>query len=165
MLVRYRYRCYPEPVQKILLAKAFDCARVVRNDALALNRQTYEEENKLFDAGELMKRCITQAKRTKERSWLAESSHTMLQQSLRDLSQAFKNWWKGKGIVRSPRFKSRRNRQSMGVCGKEVYPTDRGVRFPKIGELKLKWSRPLPSPQRVSLLSRSARAATMPASL
>ena len=51
MLVRYRYRCYPEPVQKILLAKAFDCARVVRNDALALNRQTYEEENKLFDAG------------------------------------------------------------------------------------------------------------------
>ena len=34
----------------------------------------------------------------------------------------------------------------MGVCGREFYPTDRGVRFPKIGELKLKWSRPLPSP-------------------
>ena len=70
----------------------------------------------------------------------------MLQQSVRDLSQAFKNWWKGKGRVRSPRFKSRRNRQSMGVCGREFYPTDRGVRFPKIGELKLRWSRPLPSP-------------------
>ena len=70
----------------------------------------------------------------------------MLQQSLRDLSQAFKNWWKGKGRVRAPRFKSRRNRQSMRVCGREFNPTDRGVRFPKIGELKLKWSRPLPSP-------------------
>jgi len=34
----------------------------------------------------------------------------------------------------------------MRVCGKEVYPTDKGVHFPKIGELKLKWSRPLPSP-------------------
>ena len=62
MLVRYRYRCYPEPVQKILLAKAFGCARVVRNDALALNRKFYEKEAKHFDAGELMKRCITQAK-------------------------------------------------------------------------------------------------------
>ena len=70
----------------------------------------------------------------------------MLQQSVRDLSQAFKNWWKGKGRVRAPRLKSRRSRQSMGVCGRELYPTDRGVRFPKIGELKLKWSRPLPSP-------------------
>ena len=87
MLIRYRYRCYPEPGQKTLLAKAFGCARVVWNDALALNRKLYEEENKTFDAGELMKRCITQAKRTKERSWLAEPSHTMLQQSVRDLSQ------------------------------------------------------------------------------
>ena len=93
-----------------------------------------------------MKRCSTRAKRSEERSWLAEPSRTMLQQSVRDLSQAFKNWWKGKGRVRSPRFKSRRNRQSMGVCGREFYPTDRGVRFPKIGELKLRWSRPLPSP-------------------
>jgi len=34
----------------------------------------------------------------------------------------------------------------MRVCGREFHPTDRGVRFPKIGELKLKWSRPLLSP-------------------
>ncbi|OOV34341.1 hypothetical protein BV61_03010 [Candidatus Synechococcus spongiarum LMB bulk15M] len=146
MPIRYRYRCYPDPVQKTLMAKAFGCARVVWNDALALNRQLYEEKVKPFDAGELMKRCSTQAKRSEERSWLAESSHTMLQQSLRDLSQAFKNWWKGTGRVRAPRFKSRRSRQSMGVCGRELYPTDKGVRFPKVGELKLKWSRPLPSP-------------------
>ncbi len=59
MLVCYRYRCYPEPEQKTLLAKAFDCARVVWNDVLALNRQLYEKKNKPFDAGELMKRRIT----------------------------------------------------------------------------------------------------------
>ena len=34
----------------------------------------------------------------------------------------------------------------MGVCGREFYPTDKGVRFPKVGELRLRWSRPLPSP-------------------
>ena len=66
MLLRYRYRCYPEPGQKALLAKAFGCARVVWNDALALNRRLYKEGNKPFDAGALMKRCITEAKQTKE---------------------------------------------------------------------------------------------------
>ena len=41
MILRYRYRCYPEPGQKeTLLAKAFGCARVVWNDALALNTTT-----------------------------------------------------------------------------------------------------------------------------
>ncbi|OOV34753.1 hypothetical protein BO91_01165, partial [Candidatus Synechococcus spongiarum LMB bulk10E] len=34
----------------------------------------------------------------------------------------------------------------MGVCGREFYPTDKGIRFPKLGELRLRWSRPLPSP-------------------
>ena len=96
MLLRYRYRCYPESGQKILLAKAFSCARVVWNDALALNRQLYQDKDKSFDSGALMKRCIIEAKRTKERSWLSDASHSVLQQSLRDLSQALRNWWQGK---------------------------------------------------------------------
>ena len=91
MLLRYRYRCYPEPGQKALLAKAFGCARVVWNDALALNTQLYQDKGKPFDSGALMKRCITEAKRTEERSWLADASHSVLQQSVRDLSQAFRN--------------------------------------------------------------------------
>jgi len=78
----------PRARQKTLLAKAFGCARVVWNGALALNRQLYEEEAKPFDAGDLMKRCITRAKRSEERSWLAEPSRTMLQQSVRDLKRS-----------------------------------------------------------------------------
>ena len=54
MLLRYRYRCYPEPEQKTLLAKVFGCARVVWNDALALNRQVYQDKGKSFDSGALM---------------------------------------------------------------------------------------------------------------
>ena len=53
MLLRYRYRCYPEPGQKILLAKVFGCARVVWNDALALNRQLYQDKGISFDSGGL----------------------------------------------------------------------------------------------------------------
>ena len=81
----------PESGQKTLLAKAFGCARVVWNDALALNRRLHEEKDKIFDAGALLKRCITEAKRTEERSWLSDASHSVLQQSLRALSQAFRD--------------------------------------------------------------------------
>ncbi|KKZ14358.1 MAG: hypothetical protein TH68_04950, partial [Candidatus Synechococcus spongiarum 142] len=65
MLLRYCYCCYLKSGPKTLFAMAFGCVRVVWNDALALNRQMYREEDKSFDAGALMKRCITEAKRTK----------------------------------------------------------------------------------------------------
>ena len=35
MQPRYSYRLYPAPGQRIALARAFGCARVVFNDALA----------------------------------------------------------------------------------------------------------------------------------
>ena len=59
MILRYPYRCYPDPGQKARLAKAFGCARVVWNDALDLNRKLYQDKGKPFDSGALMKRCIT----------------------------------------------------------------------------------------------------------
>ena len=134
-------------------SKAFGCARVVWNDVLALNRQLYQDKGISFDSGALMKRCITEAKRTKERNWLSDASYSVLQQSLRDLSQVFRNWWQGKGRVRAPNFKKRGNRQSIRACGKELYPTETEVRFPKIGVLRLKWSCPLPSePSSVTII-------------
>ena len=153
MLLRCRYRCYHKPGQEALLAKAFGCARVVWNDALAFNRKLYQNKSKPFDSGALMQRCITEAKRTKERSWLSDASHSVLQQSVRDLSQAFRNWWQGQGRIRAPNFKKRGNRQSIRACGKEFYPTETGVRFPRIGVLRLRWSRPLPSePSSVTII-------------
>jgi hypothetical protein len=71
--------------------KEFGCVRVVWNDAL-------EKSRELYAAGEktsypvLAKLCITQAKQTPERSWLSGPSNVVLQQSVRDLDQAFRNW-------------------------------------------------------------------------
>ena len=70
----------------------------------------------------------------------------MLQQSVRDLDKACRGWWNGKGQLRPPRLKRRSNAQSIRICGKEFRTTDKGVRFPKIGELRLRWSRHLPVP-------------------
>ncbi|MYI71867.1 MAG: IS200/IS605 family element transposase accessory protein TnpB [Synechococcus sp. SB0673_bin_10] len=151
MLLRYRYRCEPTPGQRIALAQAFGCARVVWNDALALSREFHRRGERYPGGAALQKLCITQAKRTPERSWLGDVSASMLQQSVRELDKAFRNWWsslsgKRKGPkVCAPRFKRRSNRQSIRICGKEFRPTEKGVRFSRIGELKLVWSRPLPA--------------------
>ena len=113
MKQRYRYRLYPHPHQQLALAKAFGCARVVWNDALAKSRELYAAGEKT-SYPVLAKLCITQAKQTHERSWLSDPSNVVLQQSVRDLDQAFRNWWaslkgKRKGPkVKIPRFKKRR---------------------------------------------------------
>ena len=58
---RYRYRIYPHPHQQMALARAFGCARVVWNDALAKSRELYAAGEKT-SYPVLAKLCITQAK-------------------------------------------------------------------------------------------------------
>jgi putative transposase len=150
MQLRYRYRCYPSPAQQQALSRSFGCARVVWNDALALSNKLYAEGEKYPGGSALMTLVITKAKRTPERQWLTEASHSMLQQSVRDLDRTFRNWWgsltgKHKGKARAPRFKKRSNDQSIRICGKQFRVTEGGVRFPKVGDLPLVWSRPLPA--------------------
>lgn len=41
MQLRYRFRVYPEPAQRIALAKAFGCARVVWNDGLRDRKEAH----------------------------------------------------------------------------------------------------------------------------
>jgi putative transposase len=147
MKARYQYRIYPTAQQCKDLAKVFGCVRVVWNDALALCKKS----EKLPSNAELQKICVTQAKKTKEREWLSEVSNIPLQQSVADLGVAFSNFFasikgkrKGKK-VNLPKFKKRTNRQSarfrrggFSVKGTKVF-------LAKIGCIKTKWSRPLPS--------------------
>jgi putative transposase len=150
MKQRYRYRLYPHPHQQLALAKAFGCARVVWNDALAKSRELYAAGEKT-SYPVLAKLCITQAKQTPERSWLSGPSNVVLQQSVRDLDQAFRNWWaslkgKRKGPkVRPPRFKKRRGAQSIRFMSHVFRTGERSLTLSKIGPVPIEWSRDLPS--------------------
>ncbi|HEY6480200.1 MAG TPA: helix-turn-helix domain-containing protein [Streptosporangiaceae bacterium] len=42
MQLRYKYRLYPGPGQRVALARTFGCARMVVNDALRLRQQAHE---------------------------------------------------------------------------------------------------------------------------
>ncbi|MDN3267685.1 zinc ribbon domain-containing protein [Streptomyces sp. MA15] len=95
MQLRYRFRLYPSAGQRTLLARAFGCARVVCDDALKA-RETARSEGMPFPkTGDLSKTLITEAKKTPGRAWLGEVSAVVLQQSLRDLDTAYKNFFDG----------------------------------------------------------------------
>ncbi|WP_432431138.1 RNA-guided endonuclease InsQ/TnpB family protein [Streptomyces hygroscopicus] len=115
-------------------------------------------------AGDLSKTLITEAKDTPERAWLAEVSAVILQQSLRDLDTAYKNFFDGlKGKrprVGAPRYKSRKDtRQSVRFTANARWSITPGrkLRLPKIGDVRVKWSRDLPSvPSTVTVVKDSA---------
>ena len=150
MKLRYQYRIYPNKTQQSELAKLFGCCRVVWNDALAWVLATPEDQAWPTNA-ELQKLCITLAKQYPQREWLSEVSNIPLQQSIADLGTAFKNFFescsgKRKGSkVGFPRFKKKDNRQSARFRKGGFSIQGNKVCLAKVGAIKTKWSRPLPS--------------------
>jgi putative transposase len=163
MKARFRYRVYPKPSQINVLNQLFGCVRVVWNDALNFCNQSYQDGVKYSGESELQKQFITAAKKTEQRQWLSQVSNIPLQQSIRDLGQAYQNFFKScsgkrKGKkVKPPKFKNRSNAQScrFRVGGFKV--NERTVYLAKIGKLKIEWSRQLPAnPSSVTLIRDAA---------
>jgi IS605 OrfB family transposase len=88
MKARYQYRFYPTDQQRQSLAQLFGCVRVVWNDAL----QECKQSEKLPRYNQLSA-LLTQSKKTEERKWLADVSSVPLQQSLRNLDAAYRNFF------------------------------------------------------------------------
>jgi putative transposase len=150
--LRYNYRIYPTLGQEAALARAFGCARVVYNDGLLAREYAREHRLPFPKIGDLSKALITQAKRTPERAWLSEAPAAVLQQSLRDLDIAYRNYFDGLKNKRQgmapPRYKSRKDsRQAIRFTSNARWSITPGgkLRLPKVGEVRVKWSRSLPS--------------------
>ncbi|MFJ8633670.1 RNA-guided endonuclease InsQ/TnpB family protein [Streptomyces sp. NPDC093568] len=166
MQLRYAFRLYPDAVQQAALARAFGCARVVFNDAVRAREDARKAGQPFPTAGQLSTRLITEAKRKPERAWLGGVSAVVLQQSLRDAEAAYKNFFaslkgtrKGRRIG-PPRFKSRKDtRQSIRFTANARWSITDGGRLslPKIGAVKVKWSRTLPTtPSSVTVIKDAA---------
>ncbi|MFD4441472.1 RNA-guided endonuclease InsQ/TnpB family protein [Nocardia sp. NPDC058519] len=164
MQLRYNFRLYPTVGQRQSLAQAFGCARVVFNDALAIRQQAYRDGHRVTDA-ELSK-LLTESKKTPERVWLSGVSAVVLQQALADLNTAYRNFFgsvtgtrKGPKIA-APRFRSRRdNRQAIRFTRNARFAVTAGekLRLPKIGDVRVAWSRRLPSvPSSVTVIKDAA---------
>lgn len=154
MQLRYQFRLYPTIGQQQALARTFGCARVVYNDALRIRKDARAAGAPWPKSGDLSKTLITEAKRTPERAWLSNAPVGVMQQALRDLDRAYRNFFdslsgKRKGPkVGEPRFKSKRdNRQTARYTRSDIFrvlPNGK-LRLPKVGEIAVRWSRELPS--------------------
>ncbi|MBW4554123.1 MAG: transposase [Aphanocapsa sp. GSE-SYN-MK-11-07L] len=158
MKARYQYRFYPTDQQKVSLAQLFGCCRVAWNDALTFCKQA----EKLPGYSVLSAR-LTQLKQTCEREWLKEVSSVPLQQSLRDLDVAYRNFFnslkgKRKGtLAKPPKFKKKENKQSARFVNTAFSITQQSVYLAKIGTVQPIWSRELPaSPSSVTVIKDCA---------
>ncbi|MGG2465801.1 RNA-guided endonuclease InsQ/TnpB family protein [Streptomyces sp. RGM 3693] len=181
--LRYQYRVTLTPSQRIDAARVFGCRPVVWNDALAITRPRKASNRSLGNPKtrtaegpywaipknpELGKTLITAAKKTAERAFLSDAPVGVMQQPLRDLDAAWKahedsKSGKRKGPkVAPPKFKSRKdNRQTARFTRSDRFAVlgSGRLRLPKIGDIKVTWTRELPSnPTSVTLIKdRSGR--------
>ena len=137
----FKYRIYPNACQREQIARTLGCCRFVYNRALDVKKSAYAKTGKTVSWAELS-RMLPAWKRDSETSWLAQADSMALQQSVRDLDRAYKNFFRRVregGKPGFPKFKSRRHsRQSYRKV------VDRNhIALPKLGTVRAKVSRPL----------------------
>jgi putative transposase len=138
---------------------------VVFNDGLRARQEAHDARLPYITDSELSA-WLTAAKATPERAWLTEVSSVVLQQALADLNAAYRNFFASiKGTrkgpkVGKPKFRSRKDhRQTIRFTANarfRILPNGK-LRLPKIGDVPVRWSRPLPSePSSVTVVKDSA---------
>jgi len=122
----------------------------VYNDCLRLREECQSRGEQITDT-EVQRRVITLAKLTPQRCWLAEVASVPLVQACQDARRAYKNWFdstagrrKGRSIGH-PVFRRKHGRQSIRLTRNGFALRGSRVYVAKVGELKVKWSRSLPS--------------------
>ena len=142
----YRFRVYPNKEQRQHLARTFGCARYVYNWGKELRTSAYHGDGESFSYTDTAKR-LTKLKKDTDHEWLQEVSAVVLQQSLRNLEQAFTNFFEGRAEY--PNFKRKHGRQTARYVGTAfgLKDTEHGLklRLSKMpGLLKVNWSRAMP---------------------
>lgn len=135
----YKYRCYPTPEQAEQLARTFGCARYVYNHFLRLRTDAWYERQERVGYNDTAK-LLTSLKKAPDTLWLQEVSNVCLQQSLRNLDMAFKNFFQGR--ARYPTFKKKTARQSARYTASGFSYRDGQIKLAKQkAPLNIRWSR------------------------
>ncbi|MGL4847773.1 MAG: IS200/IS605 family element RNA-guided endonuclease TnpB [Clostridium sp.] len=132
----YKFRIYPNKEQEKLINKTFGCVRFVYNKYLAKKIEIYENNKETFT----YKQCSSElTSLKKELEWLKDPDKFSLQNSLKDLENAYKKFFKEK--IGFPKFKSKKTNRfsyrtnftngNIEYCGKHI-------KLPKLGIVKIR---------------------------
>jgi len=127
VLKGYKYRIYPTEEQRTYLNRNMGAARFIYNWALDMRKKDFERQKlegikkpKSLNIFEISKR-LTLFKKEEGVKWLIECSSVSLNAALRNLDEAYKNFFrrvkeggkgKGKKVMGFPKFKKRSGDQS-----------------------------------------------------
>ena len=137
----FEYRIYPNASQQELLQKTFGCCRWVYNKVLSMRQEEYAAGGKTRAINSYIT-LIPQWKRS-EAPWLSEVDSMALQQSLRDLDKAYKNFFRSPGTVGFPRFKSKHASRKSYRTNNTTIVDGKHIKLPKLGLVKARISRPI----------------------
>lgn len=132
MLVAYRYRLYPNKEQREYFVKCFGCVRFIYNRMLSDKINYYKETKKTLNN--------TPAQYKKEFEWLKEVDSLALANTQMNLQTAYNNFFK-RPEAGFPKFKSKKNHYNSYTTnnqGGNIYISDRYIKLPKIGLVKVK---------------------------
>ena len=141
--VRYRFRFYPTKTQRIELGRTFGSCRYVYNWALRLRTDNYKAGKTInyYDSSA----ALTKLKTQEDHAWLNEVSCVPVQQALRHLQTAYRNFFDKRAGY--PSFKRKYGKQAAEYT-KSAFKWDaanRNLSLAKIGRLDIHWSRPFES--------------------
>jgi len=133
----YRFRLCPTQAQGEGFVRMAGCKRWVYNWALARRKEHYELHGATLSyfeqAGEL-----TALKKLEGTSWLKEADSQLLQQSLKDVERAYKNFFEKR--AKFPRFKSKHRDPLSFRIPQRVRAAENRLYVPKIGWVKFRKS-------------------------
>ena len=131
MLKAVKIRLYPTDEQVVFINKQLGCCRVVYNECLAYRKESYEKEHKSISPSDAIKHIVDLKQ---EKEWLKEAHSKVLQQSVRDMNQAYDNFFKlHKGY---PKFKAKKDYNQSCRFPKDAFIGIRGNRIDLIKALR-----------------------------
>ena len=134
-----KFRIYPNRQQKDLINQTLGCCRLIYNKGLAMRKDSFENGSKIgYKETSAM---LTKLKRDGNFLFLKEVDSIALQQSLRDLDKAYKNFFNK--LAKYPNFKSKHSHnQSYRTInqGDNIRIANKYIKLPKLGYVKFKQS-------------------------
>lgn len=138
-----RYRLLPTTSQEALLAEHCAQARFVWN--LGLEQRNFYRPS--FGPTPNFNGQSGQLTEVRRSTWLSSGSQTVQQQALRDLDQAFRNWWSNPGHYGRPTWRKRGINEGFRIVGPQATRWERlsrkraRVLIPKVGWVDWRWTR------------------------
>ena len=154
----YKFRLKTNPEIRHRLVRQAGACRFVYNKLLILNQTRFQAAAVGLARPRIPERVahglLRLWKQSSEYDWLKEADSQVLQQAVRDLERAYRNWFEGRARRPTPRKKYRhdslRYPQRVKVTGDQVY-------LPKVGWVRFHQSQPIEGTLKMVTARRSGQ--------